>query len=101
MSAILLHLSDIHIRSDKDKILQYSNAISATLNKYLDKSSTLFIIVSGDIAFSGKKSQYSAAEKFLNEIKRNIYDEYAIEIEFIIAPGNHDCDFELNNSARK
>lgn len=100
MSAIILHLSDIHIRSNHDWILAKPTEIAATLNGSLPDSSAVFIVVSGDIAFSGKREQYEAAKGLLFAIRDAILSEKEIPIHFITAPGNHDCDFSKGTRAR-
>ena len=75
MTAVVLHLSDIHIKSDKDWILDKGSRIAACLYKSLPDASVVFIIVSGDIAYSGTADQYTAAESFLRNIRSAIEAE--------------------------
>ena len=101
MTAVILHLSDIHIKSPQDPILKRAKNIAACMFSSLPSASRVFIVVSGDIAFSGKASQYALAEKFFAEIRNAILAEAVLPVSFVIVPGNHDCDFDKNNSARK
>ena len=100
MTAVVLHLSDIHIRSDKDWILDKADNIAACTYASLAEASVIFIIVSGDIAFSGKAHQYAGAAKLFQRIRSAIEAEKQLPIHFIFCAGNHDCDFSLGNKTR-
>lgn len=101
MTILLLHLSDLHIQEKHDNILKKAKLIAATTFQDLSSISHLFIIISGDIAFSGKNDQYQLAIQFFTDIRDEILRELSVPINFIIVPGNHDCDFTLDSSARK
>lgn len=101
MTAVILHLSDIHIKTAKDPILQRGNSIAAATFAYLPAASHVFIVCSGDIAYSGTSEEYKAATGLFTEIRETIQKENNLPVTFIFAPGNHDCDFEKNYEARK
>lgn len=100
VTAVVLHLSDIHIKSQNDWILDKANHIAACLYTSLSEASVVFVIVSGDIAYSGKEHQYVEAEKFLRGIEAAIQVERTLPVHFVLCAGNHDCDFELGNKTR-
>ncbi len=50
MTTVILHLSDIHIRSDRDWIIDKADAIASAVIPALPEASAVFIVVSGDIA---------------------------------------------------
>ena len=64
-------------------------------------SGHVFVIVSGDIAYSGKADQYSLATTFLSAISDCIKKQVDIPLSFIVVPGNHDCDFELDKQLKR
>jgi hypothetical protein len=101
MAAVLLHLSDIHVRRASDWILDKAEEIGACLFAYLPSASAVFVVVSGDIAWSGKKAEYDAAEVLFRNIEKVIKAERDLPVHFVVAPGNHDCDFSLDNKARQ
>lgn len=72
MTAIILHLSDIHIQSGSDQVLRHAQRIAACTYSSLPDASHLFIVVSGDIAYSGKPEQYECAKEFLEKSKRKL-----------------------------
>lgn len=101
MSLLLVHLSDIHIRSNLDPILKKGEAIAKALNERVAKAKLIVIVISGDIAYSGNRKEYQAAKSFLEGIRKYIKSEARCDVEFLICPGNHDCDFNTNNESRK
>lgn len=101
MTAVVLHLSDIHIRTAKDPILKRSQEIAASVTPSLPGATHVFIVVSGDIAFSGIASEYALAKHFLEAIRHAIAQETDCPISFVITPGNHDCDFQRADLSRK
>lgn len=101
MTAVVLHLSDIHIKNASDPILRRARGIAACTFTVLPSASAVFVVVSGDVAYSGLPAQYELAVSFFKEVKEHIEAEAAVHVEFVIAPGNHDCDFEQENAARK
>lgn len=100
MTAVVLHLSDIHIKTARDPILNRGKDIAACVFASLPLASHVFIVVSGDIAFSGAASEYSLATPLFNEIRETIQKETGCPVTFVIAPGNHDCDFSKNTGTR-
>jgi hypothetical protein len=101
MKLLVLHLSDIHINGADDVILERVGAIAATAFSELPSSDHVAIVVSGDIAFSGTKSQYEIAEKFLRALRDLLLAERAIPVDFITTPGNHDCNFQRDSGTRR
>ncbi|MFC7369292.1 metallophosphoesterase [Vreelandella zhaodongensis] len=101
MKFSVIHISDIHIRSEDDLVLSQHEKIAAACYRHMPDVEHVFFAVTGDIAFSGKADQYEAAKVFLNKIKDNIFDEYNVNASFLFCPGNHDCDFDKSNEVRK
>ena len=98
---LFLHLSDIHINSNEDAILRRSLAIASTTFQLLPEIHTVIIVISGDIAWSGANSQYILATIFIDSLAKAISSENTdVKIEIFVCPGNHDCDFSLNDETR-
>lgn len=101
MTIVILHLSDIHVRSAGDPILDKGEKIAACVYSDLVTAAAVFIVVSGDIAYSGKTEQYDAAIGLFITLRNAIRAEKDIPIHFVFAPGNHDCDFSLHTRPRQ
>jgi len=102
MKVALVHFTDIHftIKTDLNaKIHPFCQA----LIKDLRGINNAYLILSGDIAFSGKEEEYEKAKKFISTITQLIVAQLtSIVIKYIIVPGNHDCNFEkFNTQARR
>lgn len=100
MKVVILHISDIHIKDESDPILGRAQELGQSVFRYLPDCEALFIVITGDIAFSGISQQYDCADKFINDIVHVITSEKEVPIHILMAPGNHDCDFSGNNSVR-
>lgn len=76
----------------REKETKFFDAIKNNVNI----SSYLFIVITGDIVNSGKSVEYSAFENFIKSFEKRI-KQYCqdIIVEYIFAPGNHDCDFSI------
>jgi hypothetical protein len=100
MTALVLHLSDIHVQSVNDPILARHKLIANVLNPHLPSASAVFIVASGDIAQSGQEEEYTGALRFFERLRTDILSEKNLPVEFVIAPGNHDCDFSGEQTVR-
>ena len=103
MKLLLLHLSDIHIKTAEDTIFgRVSKIVDAVKNLEPDVRS-IICVLSGDITFSGSDEQYLCALDFISEIKAGLKPHLASEVPvyFVGVPGNHDCDFSDPSQARE
>ena len=101
MKISILHLSDIHFKAENNPIIEKQDRLfDAFKNKIID-SKCLFIVVTGDIAFSGRPEEYNHASSFLGFLKESVLHYNSnCNVHFVLIPGNHDCDFQDENSAR-
>ncbi len=101
MALSIIHFSDIHIVNKDDCILQKTEKIKMACAGSIPFNSTVIITISGDIAYSGKKEQYSLFKDVLDDISLYIQNEKSAKVEFVFVPGNHDCDFDKDKSVRQ
>lgn len=98
MSGILfVNISDIHVKeSNKKRVLEKLSAFQDSLIglKKLGGFEKIILLVSGDLAFSGKKAEYG--------ILSNVFEDLATSYDLIMCAGNHDHDFSsyTDNSVR-
>ncbi|MFY0676784.1 MAG: metallophosphoesterase [Neptuniibacter sp.] len=100
MSLVIVHLSDIHIKTKHDKILAKGEQIAGIIRAHQGSKHQCFIVVSGDIAFSGNKSQYELAQQLLSTIVNQLTTSFEAPVQVLMAPGNHDCDFTKDSQLR-
>lgn len=89
----ILHLSDLHIKSSEDDIMYMSEDICNSIINEYNLIKKLIIIISGDIAYKGDNDEYTSAYYFIDDLKSKLN----IEVEIVMVPGNHDCEFKTNN----
>lgn len=96
MSAIFVHVSDIHFGQERDHSLHIHNDVKAQLIEDaaeivagLPGGAAQGILVTGDIAQSGTREQYEDASRWLDELA----DRIKCPIHRVqMVPGNHDLD---------
>lgn len=96
MSAVFVHLSDIHFGQERDDtvhihadVKEQLIADAAEIVKGLTGGVAHGILVTGDVAYSGKWEQYEDAAKWLDELAHRI----GCPIHQVqMVPGNHDVD---------
>ncbi len=104
MKFAILHLSDMHFRSESknNPILQRTEQIAAALRGLSEPQlDSLFVAVTGDIAFSGKEHEYSVALDFFLSLQESMAEFSLDSDKFVFIPGNHDCDHSRSNAVRQ
>lgn len=100
MKIHLIHISDIHFKASNNPIIDKQVKLFDSVKNICRDSYKTFIIISGDSAFSGKESEYSIAIDFVTTLQEKIQNYTNAQPSLIVVPGNHDCDFSLDNQAR-
>ena len=96
MPLTYVHVSDIHFGQERgadvyvhDDVKQCLIADVARLKAEAGIERMDGVIVTGDIAFSGKKSEYDSAAQWLDRLTQMIGCQ---NTDVILVPGNHDID---------
>lgn len=92
--ALLIQLSDIHFSEPGDAVLKRTAEIAAAVQPLLPLASRVIIVVTGDIAQSGKAAEYELASGFIRSVAADIESRHGQSPEIITVPGNHDADFD-------
>jgi GTPase SAR1 family protein len=103
MNILILHLSDIHFYTDrrKNKVLERANSIAAAVQRSAAGATACFIVISGDIAFSGEAAQYEQAAEFIKGLKGALAAAApSLAVHVVVVPGNHDCNFSTQSGTR-
>lgn len=86
----ILHLSDLHFTSGSISQDVVISSLSTMIEKLCkEETKPNIIVLTGDIAFSGKADEYAKAKEFIDKIAQ--FCGLGVERIFII-PGNHDVD---------
>jgi len=97
---LLLHLSDVHFRSSADPVAGRATRIKEAVVGACPMADACFVVISGDVANSGDPNEYSVALAFLNELRTAILLAGVGEVDLIVVPGNHDCNFRVETDTR-
>ena len=96
-----LHISDLHFCTDGAENDQFSQRVACkAIHKHFEEANPRpkphFVLITGDVAYSGQTSQYAEAQKFFEELSQVL----SISLEkFFFVPGNHDVDRSVNGLA--
>ena len=86
-----LHISDFHLRESD---VWSQDAVLAAMLKDIGRRVTAglvfdFVLVTGDLAYSGRESEYSLVETFMDDLATTLG---LTRTEIFCIPGNHDVD---------
>lgn len=101
MKFLTIQLSDIHFRVDENSVLKKEEKLFEAIRNSTFEYDVVFLLITGDTAFSGKAVEYKIAEDFLKNLKSKLESYSKKNVNIIVIPGNHDCDFSLDNKARQ
>lgn len=102
MSFIIVHLTDLHMKDsvDSNPMLVKVNRVCSALNGTVKKDDIVLLAFTGDLAFSGKESEYNNCEHFISSITEYICAQKKAKVHVAFVPGNHDCNFAENQDVR-
>jgi hypothetical protein len=102
MIALVLQLSDIHIKLPDDPPLKRVQAIIDAGKSLCTGADVVVCVFNGDLTFSGSEEQFLLAIEFVEAIRNGLKDEVpkTVPVLVISTPGNHDCDFTEASAAR-
>lgn len=96
MRIAFIHLSDIHFGQERDGLAVVNDDVKEQLVRdcvealaEVKPDEVGGVLVTGDIAYSGRKSEYDAAGRWLDKLTQAIGCE---RTKVQIVPGNHDID---------
>jgi hypothetical protein len=100
--AFIIQLSDIHLHHSKPNPVldRAARIVDAIRGIEPGRARQCVLLVTGDVAFSGKPEEYRLASDFLAGLRQRLESETDNPVEVILIPGNHDCDFAFDSKAR-
>lgn len=97
----VVQLSDIHFKVANNPVQTRKDKILAAIQPVLQGVDGLVFALTGDVAFSGCHEEYEVALGFFDDVKRAILKiDSALSVDFVVIPGNHDCNFRTQNDLR-
>ncbi|MCR6790249.1 STAND family AAA ATPase [Bacillus thuringiensis] len=97
MKVGIIHLSDIHLKNEDNHILSKVQNIYSALRNELIGIEEIFLIISGDVAFSGLEKEYEVAIDIIDTLQNQLFDYLGKKFKVLMIPGNHDCDLKSNS----
>lgn len=98
MAIKILHLSDIHWKNTPEGLDDYKEireAFLTDIKDYCDSNGKIdYVLICGDIAFSGNKKEYNRAKDFIDDVCK-ITD--CSQENVLLVPGNHDKNRKANH----
>jgi predicted MPP superfamily phosphohydrolase len=90
----ILHLSDIHFRKDREEDFnEVLHGLNNTIAKMVqEEENPDFVVLTGDIAWSGKNADYQLAEKWIKKDLLKPLRGFDQRENLLIIPGNHDVN---------
>lgn len=102
MRILIMHLSDIHFGQPEGHVSRKIEALRGVVQANSSEVEACFIVVAGDIAYSGKRKEYEVALNFFGALRTAIESISGLgQVEYVLVPGNHDCDFEGQQQDRE
>jgi predicted MPP superfamily phosphohydrolase len=98
----VLHISDIHFCGDEEIAANQIRSVVGALKSETISADGYIVVLSGDVAYSGKQQEYASALGFLQNLKTefSLYDDVA-KLKIVAVPGNHDCNHSQPSHTRE
>lgn len=94
----IVHLTDLHIKDSTDLDNKIESLCKSIQHDFLNVNH-VYLVISGDIAFSGKCQEYKKAKNVIDIIKNTLSSNRNVDV--VIVPGNHDCNFDYDTQLRR
>ena len=97
MKVAIIQMSDLHIASEEDYIVKKARKLARSIAAKVNCCNKVIVVLTGDIIDKGNVSNYKYAKTMLENFKSEIQKEAQLESwNYIIVPGNHDLDFNMD-----
>ena len=88
-----LHVTDLHFGKNDESQRTAITSLVATILKFSDKKPFDLVLLTGDLAYSGKREEYDAIHKeFIDPLRASPLFCHA---QFHAVPGNHDLNCDI------
>jgi hypothetical protein len=101
MAILLAQLGDIHFQDERDIALSRADKIAHAIAALVDEPvSQIILALCGDMANKGQPEHFLLANQFAKQVRSTIEGRTNKPVHIVAVPGNHDCDFKGDQSAR-
>lgn len=102
MRLLILHISDLHVKTAADWVISRASRIADAVRDVDYEVDLCVLTITGDITYSGLSEQYAAAEHWLKELARSLAKALpgGVPVKIAMIPGNHDCDLQRASAGR-
>lgn len=101
MKLLIIHISDIHLKNQVNGASEKFKTIAQAVQNVETGIDGLAVVVSGDVAWSGMEEEYAVAKSDFESLQSALLEKTKVrEVKFVFIPGNHDCNFNGDSSAR-
>lgn len=106
MRLLLVHLSDIHLKTEDDEVLRRVDQIARAAASVDYEVDACLIALTGDIAQSGAEPEYLLALELVDGLVKALQRElqartkFEVPVQVVVVPGNHDCSLGSPSPAR-
>src|SRR5438874_12357375 len=100
MKLLILHLSDIHLKKEKNSVAAKLDGLRGVIEAHAANVEACVIAISGDVAYSGNQGEYLIAAQLFDGV-RSACTQCELTSYLCCIPGNHDCDFEQADRTRE
>ena len=102
MTVSIVHLSDIHLTSLTDPFWdKLPKLVACVVIHASSERSQVAIVLSGDLTQSGSVAEFDLAERLIVALREGFSEATLKEPVILMIPGNHDCNFDGDQSARE
>lgn len=104
MKILFLHLGDMHFEKLTDLNDSYVGKIADSVSPAsIGNVELVFVLITGDLAFSGLEAQYSIVRSFIRKLlaalKNKVLDAELVHVYTV--PGNHDNNYRAPQKERE
>ena len=103
MKTLFLQISDIHWQASHSREeLRFSSVGRVLPSHFVAQIEAIFFLYGGDFVHSGKSEEFDEVWERLIELEESVKTAFGPSIQYhsVGVPGNHDCDFAHDQSAR-
>lgn len=101
INLLIIHLSDLHLKEGRNGAAERLPFVVPAVQNVDVELDEIVVVVSGDVAWSGKADEYAIAKKEFERLRSSLQTKTGVEaVRFVFVPGNHDCNFSQDTSAR-